>query len=143
MKKLLIRKPFYLILFMGAIISIISIIGSCKHGIDIADYTNTGGFVIGRETCNTNDTEDYWLVDLTYYPNTPQYGDTLVLGGITYTNVVKVKGLDQRLKKIGMKVSFDFKTVTTNKVETMGCNVTNPKTYKLKELFIINQGEIR
>ncbi len=130
-------------LFFSLLFSCLLFFTKCNKPPDIADYTNTGGFVIGRETCNTNDTEDYWLVDLTYYPNTPQYGDTLVLGGITYTNVVKVKGLDQRLKKIGMKVSFDFKTVTTIKVETTGCNVTNPITYKLKELFIINQGEIR
>jgi hypothetical protein len=116
---------------------------TCKRQPFIPDYTNTGGFVIGRETCNTNDAEDYWLVDLTYYPNTPQYGDTFSLNGITYTNVVKVKGLDQRLKQIGMRVSFDFKTVTPNKIETTGCSIANPVTYKLKELFIIYQFEIR
>ncbi|MEJ7675472.1 MAG: hypothetical protein WKF59_22885 [Chitinophagaceae bacterium] len=143
MKKLLIRKPFYLILFMGAIISIISIIGSCKHGIDIADYTNTGGFVIGRETCNTNDTRRLLACRPYVLSKYTTVWRHIGFRGITYTNVVKVKGLDQRLKKIGMKVSFDFKTVTTIKVETTGCNVTNPITYKLKELFIINQGEIR
>lgn len=129
----------YLIIF----VVIISLLFSCKRGIHIADYTNAGGFVIGKETCKTNEAEDYWLVDLTYHSNTPQYGDTLSLSGITYTNVVKVKTLDSRLKQIGMKVSFDFKTVTPNKVITTGCNVTNPITYDLKELFIINQGEIR
>jgi hypothetical protein len=67
----------------------------------------------------------------------------LVLNGTTYTNVIKTKGLDQRLKQIGMKVSLDFKTVTPDKVETTGCSVTNPVTYRLKELFIINQFEIR
>jgi hypothetical protein len=30
-----------------------------------------------------------------------------------------------------------------NKVQTTGCTVANPITYNLKELFIINQGEIR
>lgn len=116
---------------------------SCKKRPFIADYTNTGGYVIGREVCNSNEIEEYWLVDLTYYSNTPQYGDTLILNGVTYTNVVKVKTLDQRLKVIGTKVSFDFKTITPNKVITTGCNVTSPVTYDLKELFIINQGEIR
>jgi len=63
---------------------------------------------------------------------------------VFYKRVLDIyKGLDQRLKKIGMKVSFDFKTVTTNKVETPGCNVTNPITYRVKELFIINQFKIR
>ena len=122
---------------------ILSLFFSCKKRPFIPDYTNTGGFVIGRETCKTNETEDYWLVDLTYYFNTPQYGDTLILSGITYTNVVKVKTLDPRLKQIGMKVSFDFKTITPNKIITTGCAVANPVTYNLKELFIINQFEIR
>lgn len=80
---------------------------------------------------------------MTYYPNTPRYGDTLVLNGNTYTNVVKVKGLDQRLRQLGMKVSFDFKDITPNKITTSGCNVPTPLTYNLKELFIINQFEIR
>ncbi|MFN3795704.1 MAG: hypothetical protein ACK4RX_13680 [Chitinophagaceae bacterium] len=122
---------------------ILTLFISCKKRPFIPDYTNTGGFVIGRETCKTNETEDYWLIDLTCYSNTPQYGDTLILSGITYTNVVKVKTLDPRLKQIGMKVSFDFKTITSNKVITSGCSVANPITYDLKELFIINQFEIR
>ena len=122
---------------------IVSLFFSCKKRPYIPDYTNTGGFVIGRETCKTNEIEDYWLVDLSFYPNTPPYGDTLILSGITYTNVVKVKTLDQRLKQIGMKVSLDFKTVTPNKIITSGCNVSNPVTYVLKVLFIINQFEIR
>ena len=42
-----------------------------------------------------------------------------------------------------MPVSMDFNVISANKVETTGCSVANPVTYKLKELFIINQGEIR
>jgi len=106
------------------------------------DYTNAGGYVIGRENCKAND-DDYWLVDLSVYSNTPQYGDTLTLNGGVYTNVVKLKGLDQRLKQVGIRVSIDFKTVTPDKVITSGCGVASPITYSLKELFIINQGEIR
>lgn len=116
---------------------------SCKQGVHIPDYTNTGGYVIGRETCKANESEDYWLVDLSFYPDTPQYGDTLTLSGVTYQNVVKVKTLSERLKQLGMKVSFDFKTVTTDKVITTGCSVASPVIYALKELFIINQFEIR
>jgi hypothetical protein len=80
---------------------------------------------------------------LTYNYDTPQYGDTLILNGRAYTNVIKVKGLDPRLKQIGMTVAFDFKTITADKVQTTGCSVANPITYDLKELFIINQFEIR
>jgi hypothetical protein len=116
---------------------------SCERGAFIPDYTNTGGFVIGREICKADEAEDYWLVDLTYYPNTPPYGDTLTINGTTYINVVKVKTLASRLKQIGMRVSFDFKTITPNAITTTGCTVSNPVTYNLKELFVINQGEIR
>lgn len=122
---------------------LISIFLSCNKRPNIPDYSNTGGFVIGGEICKTNEAENYWLVDLTYYSDTPHYGDTLVLNGITYTNVVKVKTLDSRLRVVGTKVSFDFKTITPNKVTTIGCDVATPEIYDLKELFIINQGEIR
>ena len=63
--------------------------------------------------------------------------------GITYTNVLKVKGLDERLKQIGMRISIDYDTVSPGKIITSGCSVSNPIVYALKELFIINQGEIR
>ena len=107
------------------------------------DYDNIGGIVIGKETCNSNLNQDYWLLDFSVYPNSPQIGDTLTLNGITYTNVLKVKGLGERLRQIGMRVSIDYKTITPVKVVTSGCSVANPITYALKEMFIINQGEIR
>lgn len=107
------------------------------------DYFNEGGYVIGKETCKGNDADEYWLVDLTVYPNTPQYGDSLTLNNVNYTNVVKLKGLDQRLRQIGMRVSIDFKTITPGKIITTGCNVASPTTYALKEIIIIHQGEIR
>ena len=106
------------------------------------DYSNIGGYVIGKETCSTNETNDYWLLDFTVYPNSPHLGDTLVLNNITYTNVLKVKGLDPRLKQIGMKVSIDYNKVS-NKELTTGCTVSSPVIYLLKEIFIIDQGEIR
>lgn len=106
-------------------------------------YDNIGGYVIGNETCNTNATQNYWLLDFTVYPNSPYIGDTLILNGTTYTNVLKVKGLDERLKQVGMKVSIDYNVVTLNKIITTGCTVSSPITYNLKELSIINQGEIR
>ncbi len=101
------------------------------------------GYVVGKETCNTNPEKDYWLIDLTYMPDTPQYGDTLFLNNVTYTNVVKTKDLNALLQQPGMKVSLYYKTITSNRVVTTGCSVANPVTYPLKELFIINQGEIR
>jgi hypothetical protein len=116
---------------------------SCNKPPFKPDYENIGGFVIGKETCNTDDTQDYWLLDFTVYPNSPKVGDTLVLNGTIYTNVLKLKGLDPRLKQIGMRVSIDYKTITPNKIITTGCTAASPITYALKEIFIINQGEIR
>ncbi len=122
---------------------IIVLLFSCNKYPYKLDYKNVGGYVIAKEVCKANEADNYWLIDLTYYQNTPQYGDTLVLNGRTYTNVIKLKGLDQGLKQIGMTVAFDFKTITPDKVQTTGCIVANPITYNLKELFIINQFEIR
>ena len=116
---------------------------SCNKLPYVADYTNAGGFVIAKEICSINQSQDYWLVDLTYFTDTPQYGDTITINNTPYTNVVKVKGLDQGLQHIGMTVSFDFKTITPNKIEATVCEATNAVTFKLKELFIVNQYEIR
>ena len=115
---------------------------SCKEGLYFDDMNHVKGYVIGSENCTNND-DEYWLIDLTFFSDTPQYGDTLNFNGTSYKNVVKTKGLNQRLRQIGMKVSFDFKVISTEKVETTGCTVSNPTTFKLKELFIINQSEIR
>ena len=136
------KYSFDRLLISTSLISLLVL--SCKRqGPYFSDYTNAKGYVIAKETCNLNTLQDYWLVDLTYWSDTPQYGDTITVNNTTFTNVVKVKGLDQRLKQIDMAVSLYFKTVSPNKVETTGCGVANPVTYKLKELFIINQGEIR
>ena len=118
---------------------------SCKRDPYIIDYKNLKGYVIGKEICNTDESDDYWLIDFTYGNNNLKVGDTLVLNGITYTNVLKTKGkfLDERLKIIGLKISIDYKTITTEKITTSGCNVQNPIIYRLKEITIVNQGEIR
>ncbi|MBC7850247.1 MAG: hypothetical protein H7Y31_10950 [Chitinophagaceae bacterium] len=106
-------------------------------------YDNLGSYVIGSETCNADDSQNYWLLDFTVYPNSPHIGDTLILNSITYSNVLKVKGLDARLKQVGMRVSIDYKIITPDKVFTTGCTVNTPITYHLKEMTIINQFEMR
>jgi hypothetical protein len=109
----------------------------------IIEYKNLKGYVIGRETCNIDMTKDYWLIDFTYGTNNLQAGDTLVLNGITYTNVLKTKDLDQLLKTIGPKVSIDYINISSVKITTTGCDVSTPSTYQLKEVTIQNQFEIR
>lgn len=132
------KKSLFFIFFLPFFIS-------CRNnGAPFKEpYDNIGGYVIGAEVCNADATQNYWLLDCTVYPNSPHIGDTLILNDITYTNVLKVKGLDERLKQVGMRVSIDYNVVTPNKVVTSGCTVNNPVTYNLKEIMIINQGEIR
>src|SRR5436305_5757462 len=82
------RYPYFSIyLLLGLLVLIYSECNN-KHPF-YAPYKNVKGYVIGKETCNTDDTKDYWLIDLTYLANTPEYGDTLTLNNVTYTNVVK------------------------------------------------------
>lgn len=133
-----------ILLLIGGIFTITLLnSSSCNKYPYKPDYKNITGFVIGKETCNTDENQDYWLIDFTYEPNPPKVGDTLLLNGITYTNVLKTKGLGQRLKLIGMKVSIDYRIISAGKVITTGCNVASPVTYNLKELTILNQFEIR
>ena len=106
-------------------------------------YDNIGGYVIGTETCNIDSAQNYWLLDFTVYPNSPHIGDTLTLNGIPYTNVLKVKRLDPRLKQVGMRVGIDYNVISSNKITTTACTVTSPAVYNLKEMSIINQFEIR
>ena len=117
--------------------------GSCKRDPYIADFKNIKGYVIGKESCNSDDSNDYWLIDFTYGTSNPKVGDTVLLNGTTYTNVLKTKGLDHQLKTVGLRVSIDYRVISTDKVITTGCNIASPVTYNIKELTILNQGEIR
>ncbi|KAA9039193.1 hypothetical protein FW778_10185 [Ginsengibacter hankyongi] len=136
-------KNRFLNLFILILVVFYSTFSSCNTKQPFKpDYSNIAGYVIGKETCDTNETNDYWLLDFNVYPNTPHVGDTLVLNGISYTNVLKVKGLDPRLKQVGMRVSIDYKKISSGELTT-GCTVASPVVYFLKEIFIINQGEIR
>jgi hypothetical protein len=116
---------------------------SCNNKEPLDALPNIGGYVIGREICTSDPQNDYWIIDFTAYADAPQIGDTLLLDGISYTNVLKVHGLHKNLQNIGMAVFIEYNKVSTGKVVTTGCTVANPVTYELKEIFIINQGEIR
>ena len=136
-------KPQFLSYFIPFLTCFYFVFSSCNTKAPFKpDYSNIAGYVIGKESCDTNEINDYWLLDFNVYPNTPHVGDTLVLNGITYTNVLKVKGLDTRLKQIGMRVSIDYNKIGNSEL-TAGCTVTSPVIYFLKEIYIINQGEIR
>jgi hypothetical protein len=80
---------------------------------------------------------------MTVKPDTPQDGDTLTLNGTTYTNVLKTKQLVEQFKVVGLRVSIDYREISNTKIVTPGCDVAIPVIYQLKELFILNQFEIR
>ena len=98
------------------------------------------GYVIGKESCNEDTSKDYWLIEIVSSSSaTQQYGDTLTLNGVKYTNVIKATGLSQTLKIAGEKVGFDFNIACTATL-TMGCAIDTPKIYKLKLANIIHSG---
>jgi hypothetical protein len=103
-------------------------------------YDGAVGYVIGKETCNTDESRDYWLINIVSSSSVrQQYGDTLVLDGIEYTNVVKSTGLEESLKITGEKVGIDF-TIADTPSSTANCAVANPVTYKLKIATILRSG---
>lgn len=114
---------------------------SCSKEPYELPYEHFGGWVIGKETCDTNPDEDYWLVDLSYQPGS-KYGDTATVAGTLYTHVVKTKELPVNFKVVGKKVAFDFYLSNTT-IQSSGCTVANPITYKLKVMDVINSGEWR
>ena len=116
---------------------------SCNKEPYTPPYYMAVGYVIGKETCNDDTAKDYWLIDI--YSSSSvrqQYGDTLVLNGIKYTNVVKSTQLSDYLKNTGQKVGFDF-VIPDSAVLTTGCTVAMPVTYRLKVVDIISNFEWR
>lgn len=114
---------------------------ACKNKPFKPDFENAGGYVIGKEQCNTDTTLDYWLIDLSIFPLQNSYGDSLILNGITYRHVVKTTGLASQFKIIGTRVDFDFH-LSSSLIQTVNCNVT-PATYLLKEMQVLRQSELR
>jgi hypothetical protein len=46
-------------------------------------------------------------------------------------------------QEAGKHVSIDYKVMSDARITNTGCTVANSVTYSLKEIFIINQFEIR
>lgn len=115
---------------------------ACKPQAFELPFENAGGYIIGKERCNTDTTKDYWLIDLSIFPLPNNYGDTLTLNGIRYNHVVKTAELDTQFKFIGARVGFDF-YISSSQVNTTNCSVPTPQTYPLKTMDVLNQGEIR
>lgn len=116
---------------------------SCRRP-DVPDFEHAGGYVIGKETCKANPDDDEWLIDLSYELNPPSlnYGDTITINGTLYKHMVKTSQLLPKFRIIGQKVSFDFH-LSSGRVQSVGCMVTVPFTYYLREMNVIASGEIR
>ena len=115
---------------------------TCKTVNFKPDFEIAGGFVLGKEECNTDTTRDYWLVDLSIFSSPNPYGDSLIINGFSYKHVVKTIDLAPQFKYFGAKVSFDFHLSSTI-VQTTNCTVTMPVTYLLEEMQVLRQSEIR
>lgn len=101
-------------------------------------YEISAAYVIGRENCYIDSSRNYWLLDLTVYPGTKQYGDTITYNGKVYTNVVKTTGLTAPFNRVGVKVGLDF-TISSDRTQTDYCNAASPVTYNLREITIIHE----
>lgn len=116
---------------------------SCGKEPKEVDFQSVAAYVVGKEYCHSNDAEDYWIVDCTVNTNTPQLGGSVVVDGTTYTNALKVKGLSEQSKIVGARVLFDYRVISTNPIVSENCTVSTPTVYALKELYILNQFELR
>lgn len=116
---------------------------SCGKEPKEVDFLSVAAYVVGKEYCNSNEAEDYWIVDCSVAPNTPQLGGAVMVDGTTYVNALKVKELSEHSKIRGARVLFDYRVISPNPVVSENCTVDTPIVYALKELFILNQFELR
>ena len=116
---------------------------SCKRDPFKPDFDHAGGYVIGKEVCKADTTQDYWIIDLSLdYTASNTFGDTITIDGISYNHMIKTTGLLPQFHVVGKKISFDCR-FSTSKVQTTGCTVANPITYNLKDMDVLASGEIR
>ena len=98
------------------------------------------GTVIGKEQCNADTLKDYWLIEIHSAPTVrQQYGDTVMIDGISYVNLIKTTGLTEDLKKPGQKIGIEF-NIADKSTLTTNCTVSDPIVYQLKDAEIIMCG---
>jgi hypothetical protein len=118
---------------------------SCKRDVEphVDREKSLSGYVIAREICHLDARKDYWLIDFTYTDNQLQLGDTLLLDGIEYTNVLKVKELDPRFHRPRMAVKMVYESDPAVAPEPADCDHPDAAVYLLKELVVVRQVELR
>jgi hypothetical protein len=96
------------------------------------------GIVIGKEVCKTDTTNDYWMINITSSSSgQQQFGDTVLINGVQYNNVVKTGGLPNEMKKTGTKIGMDF-YLSKDKKQTSNCTMSFPVLFYLKVAEIVN-----
>ena len=103
------------------------------------DLESIAGYVIAQDTCYHDESKNAWLLDCTVRRQTPQLGDTLVIGNVQYTNVIRIRNLKPDFQFIGLAVSVYYSEISEKKIST-GCDVTSPSGYALREVVAKMQG---
>ena len=124
-------------LFLFIAIALLVLV-SCNKPPFKPDYYMATGFVIGKEVCNADTTKEYWLIDIISSPSPQQqYGDTIQLNGVQYTNVVKTSDLPNEMRKAGTKIGMDF-YLSKDKEVTASCTTSSPVIFYLKVAKVLN-----
>ena len=101
------------------------------HVLDIP--ASVAGYVIAHEACSGVDSTEFWAIDLTYFPNEKQLGDSLTINGVKYTNVIKMKITDPEYRRVGKVIAVIYSKILPNK-NTSPCSLSSPVTYCIKAM---------
>ena len=114
-----------------------------RENVKKLDYDLVGGYVVGKEHCHSDTTQDFWLVDLSAVPTDHRkFGDTLQINGWNFYRLVKTKELAPQFKYFGAKVMFGAKWSSSQALSS-NCDVASSVTYSLIEMRIVDQFELR
>ncbi|MFC4209741.1 hypothetical protein ACFOWA_01025 [Pedobacter lithocola] len=117
---------------------IASIFFGCKNKVPFKpDYEVAEGVIIGVEICKNNQSANAWLVQFSG-PNAggKSYGEKIAYNGVVYNNVLKTYQLPDSSKVSGKRFFFEF--YLDGKSNQQICDITNPITFNIEEIRIIN-----
>jgi len=123
-------------LTQSVFLSMIIVFCSCTKQPEPVDRLRTAGYIIGKEFCYTDATKDCYLIDLTFYPNTPQIGDTLLFNSIVYTNVIKSELPDSTARANLVPIVIEYNDILPKKYSE-GCEIQNSISYSLKDQSVV------
>ena len=138
-----IHYGFMKLRFIFRLSFLIVICFSCNKKPYNPPYEVVGGYVIGKERCHSDTTQDNWLIDLSVVPlNNNKFGDTLNLNGLDFYHVVKTNQLASQFKFYGAKVAFHAH-ISSTRISSSNCDLSAAVTFPLKEMQVLYQAELR